>query len=89
MQWTYVSLVAWHRSPLSTGESPTLGGELDLVPVGVEWRWVPGSWHVTMSPGLGRSEARALDLAVPKRHVGPASHDYSGGDCLGWWVRGI
>lgn len=41
-----------------------------------------------MSPGLGRSEARALDLAVPKRSVGPASHDYSGGDCLGWWVRG-
>lgn len=89
MQRTYVSLVAWHRSPLSTGESPTLGGELDLVPMGVEWRWLPGYQHVAMSPGLSQSEACALDLAVPERRVGPASYDYSGGgDCSGWWVSG-
>lgn len=44
--------------PFYWGE-PQLGGELDLVPLGVEWRWRPGNRHVAMSPGLSQSEACA------------------------------
>lgn len=45
-------------------------GELGLVPEGVEWRRLPGSWHVARRPGLSWSDARALDLEVPGRRAG-------------------
>lgn len=66
-----------------------MGGELGLVPVEAEWRWLPGSWPITMRPGLGWSDAHALDLEVLGRGAGPASNDYRGPrDGQSWWLGG-
>lgn len=71
-------MVAWHWNPLSIGKNSKMDRELGPVTVGVEQRWFAGSWPVALRPGLGWSDARALDFEVPGRGAGPAGNDYGG-----------